>query len=86
MVLPAAGEEQQDQEKEVKSLSNDETLLNVIRPDYERPAPPPPMEPLYSVGEDGKVQGNYTYIRGNTHFYTYYGITELKKLLFGVIV
>ncbi|XP_075995769.1 ATP-dependent DNA helicase Q4 [Genypterus blacodes] len=56
VALPGAGEEQQDQNKEVKSQSNDETLLNVIRPDYERPAPPPPMEPLYSVGEDGKVQ------------------------------
>ncbi|XP_060753641.1 ATP-dependent DNA helicase Q4 isoform X2 [Tachysurus vachellii] len=34
----------------------EEILLNVIRPDYERPAPPPPMEPLYSPREDGKVQ------------------------------
>ncbi|XP_053349184.1 ATP-dependent DNA helicase Q4 [Clarias gariepinus] len=34
----------------------EEILLNVIRPDYERPAPPPPMEPLYSPQEDGKVQ------------------------------
>uniref|UniRef100_A0AAQ5YYF9 DNA 3'-5' helicase n=1 Tax=Amphiprion ocellaris TaxID=80972 RepID=A0AAQ5YYF9_AMPOC len=31
-------------------------LLNVIRPDYERPAPPPPMEPLYHPTEDGKIQ------------------------------
>lgn len=34
-----------------------EVLLNIIRPDYERPAPPPPMEPLYTVKDDGKVQG-----------------------------
>uniref|UniRef100_A0A9J8BLN0 ATP-dependent DNA helicase Q4 n=1 Tax=Cyprinus carpio carpio TaxID=630221 RepID=A0A9J8BLN0_CYPCA len=33
-----------------------EILLNIIRPDYERPAPPPPMEPLYRPKEDGKVQ------------------------------
>ncbi|XP_059899417.1 ATP-dependent DNA helicase Q4 isoform X2 [Gadus macrocephalus] len=35
---------------------SDEVLLNVIRPDYERPVAPPPMEPLYSPGADGKVQ------------------------------
>uniref|UniRef100_A0A3P9P8E3 DNA 3'-5' helicase n=1 Tax=Poecilia reticulata TaxID=8081 RepID=A0A3P9P8E3_POERE len=34
----------------------DEMLLNIIRPDYERPAPPPPMEPLYCLTEDGRVQ------------------------------
>ncbi|XP_029514695.2 ATP-dependent DNA helicase Q4-like isoform X1 [Oncorhynchus nerka] len=34
----------------------DEVLLNVIRPDYERLLPPPPMQPLYPLGEDGKVQ------------------------------
>ncbi|KAG5842663.1 hypothetical protein ANANG_G00180000 [Anguilla anguilla] len=34
----------------------EEVLLNVMRPDYEKPAPPPPMEPLYDLGEDGKVQ------------------------------
>ncbi|XP_043072964.1 ATP-dependent DNA helicase Q4 [Puntigrus tetrazona] len=33
-----------------------EILLNIIRPDYERPAPPPPMEPLYRSKDDGKVQ------------------------------
>ncbi|XP_051527605.1 ATP-dependent DNA helicase Q4 isoform X2 [Myxocyprinus asiaticus] len=33
-----------------------EILLNIIRPDYEQPAPPPPMEPLYKVKDDGKVQ------------------------------
>ncbi|KAJ3609743.1 hypothetical protein NHX12_024254 [Muraenolepis orangiensis] len=35
---------------------SDEVLLDVIRPDYERPDAPPPMEPLYSPGEDGRVQ------------------------------
>ncbi|KAM6974350.1 LOW QUALITY PROTEIN: ATP-dependent DNA helicase Q4 [Tautogolabrus adspersus] len=41
---------------EVDDNQKDEVLLNVIRPDYERPAAPPPMEPLYQLGEDGKVQ------------------------------
>lgn len=52
-------EEQHDQEKEVDSKRKDEVLLNVIRPDYERPPPPPPMEPLYELTEDGKVQGKH---------------------------
>ncbi|KAG9355410.1 hypothetical protein JZ751_000248 [Albula glossodonta] len=39
-----------------KGTEGEEVLLNVIRADYEKPAPPPPMEPLYSLGEDGKVQ------------------------------
>jgi hypothetical protein len=43
------GEKQED--------GGDEVLLNVIRPDYERLLPPPPMQPLYPLGEDGKVQG-----------------------------
>uniref|UniRef100_A0A8C7G7H8 DNA 3'-5' helicase n=1 Tax=Oncorhynchus kisutch TaxID=8019 RepID=A0A8C7G7H8_ONCKI len=42
------GEKQED--------GGDEVLLNVIRPDYERLLPPPPMQPLYPLGEDGKVQ------------------------------
>uniref|UniRef100_A0A667X7H7 DNA 3'-5' helicase n=1 Tax=Myripristis murdjan TaxID=586833 RepID=A0A667X7H7_9TELE len=46
----------QHQEQEVDGPPNDEILLNVIRPDYERPAPPPPMEPLYSLGDDGRIQ------------------------------
>ncbi|XP_016348107.1 ATP-dependent DNA helicase Q4 [Sinocyclocheilus anshuiensis] len=33
-----------------------EILLNIIRPDYERPTPPPLMEPLYRPKDDGKVQ------------------------------
>ncbi|XP_034401343.1 ATP-dependent DNA helicase Q4 [Cyclopterus lumpus] len=53
---PSITEEQQLQEKEGDSNHKDEVLLNVIRPDYERPAPPPPMEPLYPLGDDGKVQ------------------------------
>ncbi|XP_070777641.1 ATP-dependent DNA helicase Q4 [Enoplosus armatus] len=53
---PSINEEQPYQEKEVDSNNKDEVLLNVIRPDYERPAPPPPMEPLYHLKDDGKVQ------------------------------
>ncbi|KAM9823551.1 ATP-dependent DNA helicase Q4 [Neosynchiropus ocellatus] len=48
-----ATEEQQEQ---VASQSKDEVLLNVIRPDYERPPIPPRMDPLYPVDDDGKVQ------------------------------
>ncbi|XP_067111566.1 ATP-dependent DNA helicase Q4 [Osmerus mordax] len=46
LVPPSVGEQQEE----------GEVLLNVIRPDYERPPPPPPVEPLYSLGEDGQVQ------------------------------
>lgn len=56
-VSPSVSEEQQDRENEVDHKHNDEELLNVIRPDYERPPPPPPMEPLYPLTDDGKVQG-----------------------------
>lgn len=45
---------QQDNDEDCKK--QDEMLLNVMRPDYERPAPPPPMEPLFPLREDGKVQ------------------------------
>ncbi|CAH2218532.1 ATP-dependent DNA helicase Q4 [Pelobates cultripes] len=31
--------------------------LDIIRPVYEPPVPPPPMQPLYGLGADGKVQG-----------------------------
>ncbi|XP_008299478.1 ATP-dependent DNA helicase Q4 [Stegastes partitus] len=51
---PSIKEEQQ--EKDADSNHSDEVLLNVIRPDYERPAPPPPVEPLYHPTEEGKVQ------------------------------
>ncbi|XP_063301536.1 ATP-dependent DNA helicase Q4 [Pelobates fuscus] len=30
--------------------------LDIIRPVYEPPVPPPPMQPLYGLGADGKVQ------------------------------
>ncbi|XP_069550310.1 ATP-dependent DNA helicase Q4 [Brachyistius frenatus] len=53
---PSIKAEQHQQEKEVDIKHKDEVLLNVIRPDYERPAPPPPMEPLYQLTDDGKVQ------------------------------
>ncbi|XP_042362656.1 ATP-dependent DNA helicase Q4 [Plectropomus leopardus] len=52
---PSITEEQPSQETEVDSNRKDEVLLNVIRPDYERPAPPPPVEPLYQLKDDGKV-------------------------------
>lgn len=46
-----------DEADEKEEDRGEEILLNVMRPDYERPAPPPPREPLYSPREDGKVQG-----------------------------
>ncbi|KAM3596914.1 uncharacterized protein V6R79_022830 [Siganus canaliculatus] len=49
----STNEEQPHQEKEV---DKDEVLLNVIRPDYERPAPPPPVEPFYELTDEGKVR------------------------------
>ncbi|XP_026155318.1 ATP-dependent DNA helicase Q4 isoform X2 [Mastacembelus armatus] len=57
---PSVKEEQSHQENEADRKDKDEVLLNVIRPDYERPAPPPPMEPLYPVTDDGKVQATPT--------------------------
>lgn len=60
MHVPAAAastcEEQSDQEK---NYPTDEALLNVIRPDYERPAPPPPVEPVYGLDDAGKVRGKH---------------------------
>ncbi|XP_066571902.1 ATP-dependent DNA helicase Q4 isoform X2 [Amia ocellicauda] len=44
------------QEGEAPAKEEDDILMNVIRPDYEKPAPPSPMEPLYSLTEDGKVK------------------------------
>ncbi|XP_023667819.1 ATP-dependent DNA helicase Q4 [Paramormyrops kingsleyae] len=44
------------EETEDMNDNGGEVLLNVIRPDYERPQPPPPMEPFYDLGEDGKVR------------------------------
>nr|XP_061786920.1 ATP-dependent DNA helicase Q4-like [Nerophis lumbriciformis] len=47
----------QDEEQQQQNLDNkDEALLNVIRPDYERLPPPQPVEPLYGLTDDGKVQ------------------------------
>ncbi|KAG8005299.1 ATP-dependent DNA helicase Q4 [Nibea albiflora] len=59
---PSDKEGQPYQEKEVGSNPTDEMLLNVIRPDYERPPPPPAMEPLYHLKDDGKVQGLSTLV------------------------
>lgn len=54
---PNIAAEQPNQDKEADGINKDETLLNVIRPDYECPAPPPAMEPLYDLKDDGKVRG-----------------------------
>ncbi|MGH0146840.1 UNVERIFIED_CONTAM: hypothetical protein FKN15_009418 [Acipenser sinensis] len=43
------------QEDKSQMKEEDHVFMNVIRPDYEKPTPPPAMEPLYSLGEDGKV-------------------------------
>ncbi|XP_015258189.1 PREDICTED: ATP-dependent DNA helicase Q4 isoform X2 [Cyprinodon variegatus] len=56
LATPCVKAEQHQEESGVDSGQTDEMLLNVIRPDYERPAPPPPMEPLYPLTEDGTVQ------------------------------
>ncbi|XP_041823311.1 ATP-dependent DNA helicase Q4 isoform X2 [Melanotaenia boesemani] len=56
LVTSSVSEEKCQQENELDTNHKDEMLLNVIRPDYERPAPPPPMEPLYPLTDDGKVQ------------------------------
>ncbi|XP_030203945.1 ATP-dependent DNA helicase Q4 isoform X2 [Gadus morhua] len=54
---PSATEDEElSKPGEPDGKQSDEVLLNVIRPDYERPVAPPPMEPLYSPGADGKVQ------------------------------
>lgn len=60
-----ASEEQPDQEKNGGVCPTDEVLLNVIRPDYERPAPPPPVEPLYDLDHAGKVQGKQFFRSSN---------------------
>ncbi|XP_062846885.1 ATP-dependent DNA helicase Q4 [Trichomycterus rosablanca] len=49
---PSVREEADDKDQD----KGEEILLNVIRPDYERPPPPPPMESLYQPREIGKVQ------------------------------
>nr|XP_043909169.1 ATP-dependent DNA helicase Q4 isoform X2 [Solea senegalensis] len=52
----SVNEEQQHQGNGADHKHKDDVLLNVIRPDYERPAAPPPMEPLYPLTDEGKVQ------------------------------
>lgn len=56
---PSIDEQQPCQETGSYMNPTDEVLLNVIRPDYERPAAPPPVEPLYKLTDDGKVQGKH---------------------------
>lgn len=55
----SSSEDGSHQEKDLDASKSDEVLLNVIRPDYERPAAPPPMEPLFDLADDGKVRGKY---------------------------
>ncbi|XP_067824745.1 ATP-dependent DNA helicase Q4 [Heptranchias perlo] len=45
----------EDTGRGLEPMPDAEVLLNTTRPTYEQPAAPPPMEPLYSLGEDGKV-------------------------------
>ncbi|XP_078086752.1 ATP-dependent DNA helicase Q4 [Mustelus asterias] len=39
----------------VEPMPAAEVLLNTVRPTFEQPTAPPPVEPLYRLGEDGKV-------------------------------
>lgn len=55
----STSEERLHHEKDVDASKRDEVLLNVIRPDYERPPAPPPMEPLFDLADNGKVCGKY---------------------------
>ncbi|CDQ85432.1 unnamed protein product [Oncorhynchus mykiss] len=50
------GREENECQGEKQQEDGDEVLLNVIRPDYKRTPSPPPMQPLYPLGEDRKVQ------------------------------
>lgn len=55
---PASNSEDRSRhEKDLDASKKDEVLLNVIRPDYERPLAPPPMKPLFDLADDGKVCG-----------------------------
>lgn len=56
IAVSQSASEDATQDNDADNKKQDEMLLNVIRPDYERPPPPPPMEPLFPLGEDGKVQ------------------------------
>ncbi|GCB77463.1 hypothetical protein scyTo_0015668, partial [Scyliorhinus torazame] len=44
-----------DTREPLEPMPATEVLLNTVRPTFEQPAAPPPMEPLYRLGEDGKV-------------------------------
>ncbi|XP_063041795.1 ATP-dependent DNA helicase Q4 [Engraulis encrasicolus] len=54
VAAPSVKEEEEDGDE--GQGKQEETLLNVIRPDYEKPPPPPPMEPLYGLNDEGKVR------------------------------
>ncbi|XP_031644720.1 ATP-dependent DNA helicase Q4 isoform X2 [Oncorhynchus kisutch] len=56
LVAPPSVKEENECQGEKQQEDGDEVLLNVIRPDYKRPPSPPPMQPLYPLGEDDKVQ------------------------------
>uniref|UniRef100_A0A4W5MVI0 DNA 3'-5' helicase n=1 Tax=Hucho hucho TaxID=62062 RepID=A0A4W5MVI0_9TELE len=60
LVAPPSVKEEDECQGEKQQEDGDEVLLNVIRPDYERPPPPPPLQPLYPLGEDGKVQAAHS--------------------------
>lgn len=62
MASPSISQEHLDQEKDLDSSNRGEVLLNVICPSYERPAAPPPMEPLYDLTDSGKVCGKYLHL------------------------
>ncbi|XP_067871838.1 ATP-dependent DNA helicase Q4 [Heterodontus francisci] len=44
-----------DTREQLEPMPAAEVLLNTVHPTFEQPAAPPPMEPLYRLGEDGKV-------------------------------
>uniref|UniRef100_A0A8C8SQ83 DNA 3'-5' helicase n=1 Tax=Pelusios castaneus TaxID=367368 RepID=A0A8C8SQ83_9SAUR len=54
---PLPGTESRLGQAGLESGGEEEFDLHVERPVYEPPAPPPPMEPLYGLGQDGKVRG-----------------------------
>ncbi|XP_064410612.1 ATP-dependent DNA helicase Q4 isoform X1 [Latimeria chalumnae] len=54
--VPALMESGDSSREEPVKMAEEEVMLNVVRPVYEPPTPPPPMEPLYALGEDGKVR------------------------------
>lgn len=52
-------EDHSHSKKDSVASKGDDVLLNVIRPDYERPPAPPPMEPIFGLTDDGKVGSKY---------------------------